>query len=146
MMQWRIDAGQPIDERLRDRVVDRIDNGTFCPDDLKDYFTVFTQICNHNEDILDEVRGFNKTFQYRIDSQPYAWMKIADAHFEMASGESEAPDITLHMSSGLAIGVFGGQVDPTAAYMNGDLKVDGILDDAMLFRRILDMVQEELEG
>jgi putative sterol carrier protein len=145
-MQWRIAADQPVDEELRDRLVDRIESSTFCADDLKDYFTVFTQICNHNEDILDEVKGFNKTFQYRIDSQPCAWMKITDGHFEMASGEIDAADITLHMSSGLAIGVFSGQVDPTAAYMNGDLKVDGVLDDAMLFRRILDMVQEELEG
>jgi putative sterol carrier protein len=145
-MQWKIDADQPIDEKLQDSVADRIEEGAFCMDDMQDYFTAFTQICNHNEDIQDEVKGFNRTFQYRIDSKPYAWMKITDAHFEMASGEIDAADITLHLSSELAIGVFSGRVDPTVAYMNGDLKVDGIINDAMLFRKILDMVQEELEG
>lgn len=98
------------------------------------------------EDIQDEVEGFNRKFQYRIDSKPYAWMTITDGKFQMASGEIETVDITLDMSSELAIGVFTGQVDPTAAYMNGDLKVDGILNDALLFRTILDIVQEELEG
>jgi len=145
-MQWKIDSGQPIDEVLRDSVLDRIEEGTFCMDDLKDYFTVFTQICNHTEDIQDEVEGFNRKFQYRIDSKPYAWMTITDGKFQMATGEIETADITLDMSSELAIGVFTGQVDPTAAYMNGDLKVDGILNDALLFRTILDIVQEELEG
>ena len=145
-MQWKIDSSQPIDEELRDSVLDRIEEGTFCMDDLKDYFTVFTQICNHAEDIQDEVEGFNRKFQYRIDSEPYAWMTITAGKFQMASGEIEAADITLDMSSALAIGIFTGQVDPTAAYMNGDLKVDGIINDALLFRTILDIVQEELEG
>jgi len=49
------------------------------------------------------------------------------------------------MSEELAVGIFSGQVDPTQAYMNGDLKVDGVINDAIVFRNILDLVQEEME-
>lgn len=145
-MAWKTNAGQPIDEALRDSVLDRIEEGTFCLDDLKDYFTVFTQICNHTEDAQDEAEGFNRTFLFKIDGQPAVWMRMENLIFTAGSGGIDAPDITLDMSSEIALGIFTGALDPTAAYMNGDLKVDGIINDALLFRAILDIVQEELEG
>jgi len=41
-MQWKIDSWQSIDEAMRDSVLDRIEEGKFCLDDMKDYFTVFS--------------------------------------------------------------------------------------------------------
>ena len=145
-MQWLIESNILVDNALKDSILDRIEEGTFSMDDLKDFFTVFTQLCNNTEDIQDETEGFNKRFQYKIDGKPYAWMKVENQKFSMGSGEISSPDITLDMSSGLAVGIFSGAIDPTAAYMNGELKVDGIINDALTFRTILDIVQEELEG
>jgi putative sterol carrier protein len=145
-MQWEIDSSIPVDNSLKDSILDRIEEGTFSMDDLPDFFAVFTQLCNNTEDIQDETEGFNKRFQYKIDGKPYAWMKVKNQKFSMGSGEISSPDITLDMSSKLAVGIFSGAIDPTAAYMNGELKVDGIINDALTFRTILDIVQEELEG
>ena len=144
-MTWKIDSNQPIDEALRDMVQEKIDEGTFGMEDLHDYFTVFTQLSNNTEDIQDEVEGFDRTFLFKIDGRPTAWFSIKDKNFEMGSGDIEKPEITLDMSEELAIGIFSGQVDPTQAYMNGDLKVDGVISDAIVFRNILDLVQEEME-
>ncbi len=144
-MQWIIEGNIPVDEALKDSVLDKIEEGTFSMDDLPDFFAVFTQLCNCTEDIQDEVEGFNRKFQYKIDGKPYAWMKVENLKFSMGSGEIDSPDITLDMSSSLAVGIFSGAVDPTAAYMNGELKVDGIINDALVFRTILDIVQDELE-
>ena len=63
----------------------------------------------------------------------------------MGSDNINKPDITLDMSEKLALGIFSGQVDPTAAYMSGELKVDGVINDAIQLRSILDLVQEEME-
>jgi putative sterol carrier protein len=144
-MAWRIEGNQPIDVALRDTILDKIEEGSFGMEDLKDYFTVLTQISNNTEDIQDEVEGFDRTFLYKINGTPLAWLSIKDKRFEMGSGDIEGPDITLDMSEELAIGMFSGQVDPTAAYMSGDLRVDGVINDAIVLRDILNLVHEEME-
>ena len=45
----------------------------------------------------------------------------------------------------MAIGIFSGQIDPTAAYMRGDLRFDGVANDAIVLRNILNLVDEEME-
>jgi putative sterol carrier protein len=144
-MAWRIEGNQPIDVALRDMILDKIQDGSFGMEDLKDYFTVLTQVSNNTEDIQDEVEGFDRTFLYKINGRPLAWLSIKDKRFEMGSGDIEGPDITLDMSEELAIGMFSGQVDPTAAYMSGDLRVDGVINDAIVLRDILNLVAEEME-
>ena len=144
-MAWRTEGNQPIDVALRDMILDKIQEGSFGMEDLKDYFTVLTQISNNTEDIQDEVEGFDRTFLYKINGTPVAWLSIKDKRFEMGSGDVEGPDITLDMSEELAISMFSGQVDPTAAYMSGDLRVDGVINDAIVLRNILNLVHEEME-
>jgi putative sterol carrier protein len=144
-MTWRIEGDQPIDVALRDMIVDKIDDGSFGMEDLKDYFTVFTQVSNNTEDIQDEVEGFDRTFLFKINGRPVAWLSIKDKRFEVGSNDIEGPDITLDMSEDVAIGMFSGQVDPTAAYMSGDLRVDGVINDAIMLRNILNLVYEEME-
>ena len=144
-MTWRIEGNQPIDVALKDMILDKIEEGSFGMEDLKDYFTVFTQISNNTEDIQDEVEGFDRTFLYRINGRPVAWLSIKDKSFEMGSDDVEGPDITLDMSDEVAIGLFSGQVDPMAAYMSGDLTVDGIINDAIVLRNVLNLVHEEME-
>jgi putative sterol carrier protein len=144
-MTWRIEGNQPIDVALKDMILDKIDEGSFGMEDLKDYFTVLTQISNDTEDIQDEVEGFDRTFLFKINGRPVAWLSIKDGKFEMGSDVIEGPDITLDMSEEVAIGMFSGQVDPTAAYMSGDLRVDGVINDAIVLRNILNLVHEEME-
>jgi putative sterol carrier protein len=144
-MTWRIEGNQPIDVALADMILDKIHEGSFGIEDLKDYFTVFTQISNNTEDIQDEVEGFDRTFLYRISGRPVAWLSIKDGKFEMGSDGIEGPDITLDMSEEVAIAMFSGQVDPTAAYMSGDLRVDGVINDAIMLRNILNLIHEEME-
>jgi putative sterol carrier protein len=142
---WKVDAAQPLNETLRDAILDKIDEGTLALPDLKDYFTVFTQLCNLTEDIQDEVEKFDRTFLFKIDGKPSARLIIRGGKFETDSADVADTDITLEMSEELTLGVLSGRVDPTAAYMSGDLRVDGLINDAIRFRTILDLVLEELE-
>jgi putative sterol carrier protein len=144
-MTWRIEGDQPIDVALKDMILDKIDEGSFGMEDLNDYFTVLTQISNNTEDIQDEVEGFDRTFLFKIAGRPVAWLSIKDKRFEMGSDDIKGADITLDMSEEVAIGMFSGQVDPTAAYMSGDLRVDGVINDAIVLRNILNLVHEEME-
>ncbi|MBN1534800.1 MAG: SCP2 sterol-binding domain-containing protein [Spirochaetes bacterium] len=143
--QWKVESDQAIDAELRDRVLDKIEEGTLAMGDMKDFFTVFTQICNNTEDIQDEVERFDRVFLIKIDGQPFAWLEIRNLKFRMGSGDSEKPDITMEMNGKTAVEIFSGRTDATAAYMNGDLRVNGVINDAIQFRTILELVQEELE-
>jgi putative sterol carrier protein len=144
-MAWKIEGNQSIDVALRDTILDKIEEGSLGMEDLEDYFTVFTQVSNNTEDIQDEVEGFDRTFLYKVNGRPLAWLRIKDKRFEMGSDGIEGPDITLDMSEEVAIGIFSGQVDPTAAYMNGDLKVDGVINDAIVLQNMLNLFHEEME-
>jgi putative sterol carrier protein len=142
---WNVDAAQPLDQTLKDAILDKVDEGSLSLGDLKDYFTVFTQICNSTEDIQDEVEKFDRSFLFKIDGKPSARLIMKGCKFESDSAGSPEADIVLEMSGELAIGIFSGRIDPTAAYMSGELKVDGLINDAIRFRTILELVLEELE-
>ncbi|MCX6001744.1 MAG: M24 family metallopeptidase [Chloroflexi bacterium] len=144
-MGWKVDSTQAIDEGLKQRMLERVEGGTFKLDDLQDFLTLFIQVANNIDETRDEVQGFNRKFQFRLSGCPDIWLNIQGGSFEMGGGDIQAPDITLDMSAELAVGVFTGQVDATMAYMNGDLKVDGNLPDAIKFRTLVDMVREELD-
>ncbi len=144
-MSWKTDNTQPIDEDLLENVKDKIDDGEFGKEDLKDFFTLFAQIANNTEDIQDEAEGFDRKFQFKFTDHENAWLIIKDRKFVMGNGNIDAPDNTLEMTITTAVGIFSGDVDATAAYMNGDIKVSGVINDVIQFRSILEMVQEELE-
>jgi|GEM_PF-167698 predicted dehydrogenase/Xaa-Pro aminopeptidase/putative sterol carrier protein len=144
-MGWKVDSKQPIDEGLKQCMLEKVEGGTFGLKDLKDFLTLFTQVANSCDETKDEVRGFNRKFQFRLLNYPAFWLSIQGGSFEMGEGDIEAPDIILEMDAVLGAGVFTGQVDATVAYMNGDLKVDGSLPDAIKFRTLVDLIREDLD-
>jgi putative sterol carrier protein len=144
-MDWKAESGQQIDEVLRDQVLQKMEENTLCMADIKDYFTVFTQIANNAEDVQDEVEGFDRSFQINVEGKPLCWLSVRECRFEAGSGSLPNPDIILNMDEEVALGVFSGSVDPTAAYMCGDLEVDGIISDAIRFKDLLELVQDEMD-
>jgi len=144
-MGWKADSKQPIDEGLKQRMLEKIEGGTFGLKEFQNFLTLFTQVANSIDETKDEVRGFNRRFQFRLLNYPDFWLSIQGGSFEMGEGDIDAPDIILEMHAQMATGVFTGQVDATVAYMNGELKVDGSLPDAIKFRTLVDMVREELD-
>jgi predicted dehydrogenase/Xaa-Pro aminopeptidase/putative sterol carrier protein len=144
-MGWKADATQKVDESLRQAVVEKLEGGTFGQKDLQDYFTLFTQVANDLDETKDEVEGFNRKFQFNLGGYGPVYLLIRDQTFEMGGGEVPNPDITLEMEAPLAAGIFTGQADATAAYMNGQFKIDGNLPDAIKFGALVEMVFSELD-
>jgi predicted dehydrogenase/Xaa-Pro aminopeptidase/putative sterol carrier protein len=144
-MGWKVDKTQKVDESLRQRIVEKLEAGTFDKKDLQDYFTLFVQLANDMDETRDEVDGFDRKFQFKLEGYGNVYLLIEGQAFEMGSGDIPGPDITLEMEASLAAGIFTGQADATAAYMNGKFKIDGNLPDAIKFGTLVELVFSELD-
>jgi putative sterol carrier protein len=135
-----------INHPLKVRMVEKVDEGDFRAADLPDYLTLFCQICNASEDVQEEVEGWDRTIQFRLQDAPGYWLKVAQGQFAYGTGPIEGPDTVLIAEDELAASLLTGEKDAAAAYQSGTLKVQGALPDALKLRSVIEIVREELEG
>ncbi|GAB4318485.1 MAG: hypothetical protein Kow0069_21640 [Promethearchaeota archaeon] len=134
-----------VDTELLKKMSEKIEDGALDISDVGEYLGLIIEIANESEDIQEEVEGWDRTFQFKIEGGPSLWLKISDGKFESGEGVKDDADVTLEMNADVAAGIFSGEVDATSAYMGGDLKVLGPLPDAVKFRTLIEMVREEIE-
>lgn len=134
-----------MDEELKQRLAKKISDGEFTPADLPDFLTVFCEVCNESEEVQSEVEGWNTKLQVDITDGDKFWLTVANGNFTYGTGDIEAPDTTLRTSGAVAARVFTGDKDATAAYMEGSLKINGKLTEALKLRGIIGSVLDELQ-
>jgi len=131
---------------LRQSLSKKISDGEFTAADLPDFFKVFCEICNESEEVQSEVEGWSANLQFDITDGEKLWVRVTNGSFTSGSGDIEAPDTTMRTSGEVAARVFTGDKDATAAYMEGSLKIDGKLTEALKLRGIIAIVLEKLQG
>ena len=134
-----------MDDDLKEKLISKIKGGTFSTDDLNDFIKLEMEICNENEEIQEEVEGFNCTYQFIVEGGSNAWIKIEDGKFSAENGNIEDPDVILTMTSDIAVGIYTGEMDSTNSYVEGRLKITGPLPKAVKFRTITEIIREELD-
>src|SRR5271157_618851 len=135
-----------MDEEMIKGLKEKMEGSSLTVDDIPNYLTAICQIANENDDIKEEVEGWEKLMKFEVEDGPTGWMKVADGVFTAGDGDPDGePDLTLQMNGSVGVGIFSGDVDATSAYMAGDLKVVGPLPDAVKFRTITEMVREAIE-
>ena len=129
----------------KSELAEKIKKGEFSISDSMDFFTVLCEIANGNDEIQDEVEGWDRNLLFDITDGPKITLLVQGGKFEVKEGEEGTPDVTLSMNSDVAVGVLSGETDATSAYMAGDLKVQGPLPDAIKFRTLTELMREALE-
>jgi len=129
----------------KSELAEKIKKGEFSISDSMDFFTVLCEVANSNDEIQDEVEGWDRNLLFNITDGPQITLLVQGGKFEVQDGEQGTPDVTLSMNSDVAVGVLSGETDATSAYMAGDLKVQGPLPDAIKFRTLTELMREALE-
>jgi putative sterol carrier protein len=89
----------------------------------------------------DKAGNTTATIQFDLtgDSPGKRFIRIAEGQASSGQGEIEMPNLTLIADSNDFVRIFTGQMDPTAAFMSGKLKIKGDMGLAMkmqaMFRR-----------
>lgn len=91
--------------------------------------------------LADKAGNTTATIQFDLtgDSPGKRFIKIAGGQASAGQGEVENPNLTLISDSRDFVKIFTGQMDPTAAFMSGKLKIKGDMGLAIkmqsMFRR-----------
>ena len=86
----------------------------------------------------DKAQGVNATFQWDLsgDQAGQWWIKVADGQATSGKGTAENPNVTLLADARDWVKISLGQMDPTAAFMQGKLKIKGDMGLALKFQSL----------
>jgi len=68
---------------------------------------------------------------------------LKEGQFNVVKGQHENPSLVLTADSAVWEQILKGELDSVAAYMSGQLRIEGSLEDAMKLKTILDKVVSE---
>ena len=102
---------------------------------IRELFTVLQEIAGRAR--LDP--GLESVILVELTGpDPAHWQgRISGGKIELAEGAPDKPDLTVTASSATAIGIFEKTVNPLAAFMTGQIKVKGDLNQVALLKQLL---------
>ena len=135
-----------MDANLRKALAAKIDEGEFGVGDIESYLALFAEVGNGNDDLKDEVEGWDRTVVLALAEGDAYWIKVAGGTFSSGKGAVEGAELTLKAKGTTIAAILCGEKDATMAYTTGQLKIDGRLPDAVKVRSLIGLVREEIEG
>jgi putative sterol carrier protein len=141
-----------MDEKLLEKLAKlKEGEGERKPSDALILAEVLKQLAEENEEIKEEVEDIEEIlvqFEYTDSGYKY-WIKLGEGSVEYSEGEADDPSVTMKATGATWTGLGTGEIEPTSAYMSGDLKIEGNLQDAITYGEINRLVRDilrELRG
>jgi len=137
-----------VDEDLKAKMIEKIENEDFGVEDIMDYMQLFAQICNEKDEIQeelneDEYRNF--IFHIYFTNGEGLTIKIEDGRVSILSGIQGEWNAMLKISAENFAGLITGKKSGQNLYMNQELEAHGGLPAMIKFQNIISLVLEELE-
>ncbi len=136
-----------VDEALANEVRKLRDEGMSDPKDILKIFELMKQASAEVDDLKEELEDIDQFVgQMVIEDKDFKWWcQIGDGKFDYGEGEGADPSFTMSANWETMSGLMSGEVDGTSAYMSGDLKIEGNLQDTMAYGEYLAFVAETLQ-
>ena len=109
-------------------------------------FELMKQASAEIDDLKEELEDIDEFVgQMVVEDKDYKWwVKIGDGNFDYGEGEGADPSFTMSATWATLGGLMSGEVDGTSAYMSGDLKIEGNLQDTMAYGEYLAFAAETM--
>ncbi len=136
-----------VDEALAKEVKKLRDDGMSDPKDILKIFELMKQASAEIDDLKEELEDIDQFIgQMVIEDKGFKWwVKIGDKEFDYGEGEGTDPSFTMTANWETMSGLMSGEVDGTSAYMSGDLKIEGNLQDTMAYGEYMAFAAETLQ-
>lgn len=136
-----------IDEELINKLKELRDKEITEPKDAITLFSIYEKIAEDDEDIREELSDLDeiKVQNNYSDADFKYWVKLGQGIFEVGEGEITDPSLIMSADTETWKGLGSGDIDSTAAYMSGDLSIEGNLQDAMAYGEILELIRDYVD-
>ncbi|MHA1728525.1 MAG: SCP2 sterol-binding domain-containing protein [Promethearchaeota archaeon] len=129
-----------------EEIAKKIEDKTFTPSDLPDFFQIACDVLNSSKVGKDSIKGWNCKIQYDLGGENDVWFKSEDDKASSGTGSIEGgADMTMILSPENAVKMFTGELDGMAAYMGGQLKIEGNMMESQKFGSVMQVLQQEIE-
>lgn len=137
-----------VDENLANEVREIRDKGMGDdPSKVLKIFELMKQASAEIDDLKEELEDIDEFIgQMVVEDKDYKWwVKIGDGNFDYGEGETSDPSFTMSGNWETMGGLMTGEIDGTSAYMSGDLKIEGNLQDTMAYGEYMGFAAETLQ-
>jgi len=126
-----------VDENLSKELLEMKESGTMSKDprNMLKLMELIKQVSLEHEDLIEELEGLDEIVAQMVvtDKNFKWWIRLGDGKFEFGEGEDENASFSMLSDWDTLSGVMSGEIDGTAVYMAGKLKMEGNVQDTMAF-------------
>ena len=135
-----------VDEKLAIEIKEMYDDNKVGekPENLLKIYEFVKQLSRENDELHEELEDLNDFSAQILISEPdfKCWVKLGGGNFEYGEGEIDDPSFILSCRQEIMGGMMQGDINSTSAYMAGDLKIEGNLQDSMAYGEFLGLAME----
>ncbi|MFX1279580.1 MAG: SCP2 sterol-binding domain-containing protein [Promethearchaeota archaeon] len=138
-----------VDLNLAMEVREMTEKGTMKedPKNILKLLELVKQVAAEDEELKEELEDMDKIIGQMVvnDKDFKYWLSSGDGEFEYGEGDTDDPSFTMKANWETMGGMMSGEVDGTAAYMSGDLVIEGNLQDVMGYAEFMRIAVEALQ-
>ena len=138
-----------VDLDLANEVKELTEKGTMKddPKNILKLMELLKQVSAEDEELKEELEDMDKIVgQMVINDKDFKyWLSSGEGNFDYGEGETEDPTFTMKANWETMGGMMSGEVDGTAAYMSGDLVIEGNLQDTMAYGEFMRIAVEAMQ-
>ncbi|MBA7662217.1 hypothetical protein ES703_70243 [subsurface metagenome] len=138
-----------VDLDLANEVRELTEKGTMKedPKNILKLMELLKQVSAEDEELKEELEDMDKIIGQMVitDKDFKYWLSSGEGVFDYGEGETDDPTFTMKANWETMGGMMSGEVDGTAAYMSGDLVIEGNLQDTMAYGEFMRIAVEAMQ-
>jgi len=138
-----------VDLDLANEVRELTEKGTMKedPKNILKLMELLKQVSAEDEELKEELEDMDKIVGQMVitDKDFKYWLSSGEGVFDYGEGETDDPTFTMKANWETMGGMMSGEVEGTAAYMSGDLVIEGNLQDTMAYGEFMRIAVEAMQ-